>query len=64
MDFLYAAILLFAAIYLLMFLRIKRTEIKKISKYQVPSPDDLGELFQMYFILAIIAGFIIYFIFR
>jgi hypothetical protein len=64
MDFLYAAVLLFFAIYLFLFLKIKRKEIKEISKYNVPSPDDLGELFQMYLILTILVSFIMYFLFR
>lgn len=64
MDFLYAAVLIFCGIYLLLFLRIKRGEIKRTSKYNVLGPDDLGELFQMYFLLSIIAGFTIYFLLR
>ncbi|KEY18147.1 hypothetical protein SAMN05421765_0485 [Kaistella antarctica] len=64
MDFLYAGVLLFFGIYLLLFLRIKRNSLKETSKFRIPSPDDLGELFQMYLILTILVGFIIYFIFR
>ncbi|MDQ0476746.1 hypothetical protein QF004_001259 [Chryseobacterium sp. MDT2-18] len=64
MDFLYAGVLLFFAIYLLLFLKIKRKTVKETSKFKVQSPDDLGELFQLYLTLTILAGFIIYFIFR
>ena len=64
MDFLYAGVLLFFAIYLLLFLNIKRKTVKETSKFKLPSPDDLGELFHLYVTLTILVIFIIYFIFR
>ncbi len=64
MDFLYAAVLLFFALYLFIFIIDKRKRVKKAAEFGVPSPGNLGELFQSYVVLFILIGFILYFIFR
>lgn len=64
MDFLYAAVLLFFAFYLGLYIKEKKRKIKNSSKFSAPAPTDLGELFQSYFVIVIILGFILYFIFR
>ena len=57
-------LLLFFALYLFIFIIDKRKRVKKAAEFGVPSPGNLGELFQSYVVLFILIGFILYFIFR
>ena len=65
MDFLYAAVCIFAMIYLALYLKSKYSYLKEREENTMPTaPYDLGMVFKTWVILIILLGFTIYFLFR